>query len=113
MQALILSIIAERDVTIDDMVEIYKDDLPTLNYCQEEFIEWKKRWSVRDILERPQTIAKALKQCDGDAFPNLSVLLKVDGTVAVTSGSVVKCLNTYLRASMKQERLSGLALIHS
>ena len=38
MQALIPSVIAERDVTTDDIVEIYKDDLPAPNNCQEEFI---------------------------------------------------------------------------
>ena len=61
---------------------------------------------------------QALKQCDSDAYPNLSVLLKITGTVAVRScefersGRVSKHLNAYLRASMRQERLSGLALIH-
>ena len=38
IQALIPSVIAERDVTTDDIVEIYKDDLPAPNNCQEEFI---------------------------------------------------------------------------
>ena len=96
MEALIPSVIAERDVTIDDIVEIYKDDILAPNNCREEFIRWKRRWSVRDISERSQTIAQALKQCDSDAYPNLSVLLKVAGTVAVTScecehsGSVLK-----------------------
>ena len=59
-----------------------------------------------------------MKQWDSDAYPNLSVLLKIAGTVAVTScecelsGSVLKRLNTCLRASVRQERLSGLALMH-
>ena len=38
MQALSPSVIAERDVTFNDIVEIYKDDLPAPNNCQEEFI---------------------------------------------------------------------------
>ena len=118
MQALIPSVIAERNMTIDDIVKICKDDLPASNNCQEEFIRWKRRWSIRDISERPQTIAQALKQCGSDAYPNLSVLLKIAGTVPVTScecersGSVLKRLNTYLRAAVRQERLSGLALMH-
>ena len=59
-----------------------------------------------------------MKQCDSDAYPNISVLIRIAGTVAVTSckceGSriVLKRLNTFLRASMGQERLSGLALMH-
>ena len=145
-------------MTTDKIVEIYKDDLPTSNNCQEEFIQWKKRWSDCDISERPLAIGQALKQCENgvseirdgedvwqwsrleirlnafrqstipqkqfiiiitinDAYPNLSVLLKIAGTVPVTScecersGSILKRLNTYLRASMRYERLSGLALM--
>ena len=37
MQALIPSVITEKDLTIDDIVEIYKDDLPAPNNCEEEF----------------------------------------------------------------------------
>ena len=113
-QALIPSVTAERDVTIDDIVKIYKDELPAPNNCQEEFIQWKRRWSVRDISERMQTIWQGLT----NAYPNLSVLLKIAGTAAVKScerkrsGSVLKSLNTYLRASMRQEGLSGTVLMH-
>ena len=113
-QALIPSVTAERDVTIDDIVKIYKDESPAPNNCQEEFIQWKRRWSVRDISERMQTIWQGLT----NAYPNLSVLLKIAGTAAVKScerkrsGSVLKSLNTYLRASMRQEGLSGTVLMH-
>ena len=117
VQAFTLSVVHERDVTIDGVVVIYKDELPVPNNCQEDLIWWKRRWSVRDISERPQTVAQALKQCNNFACPNLSVLLKNAGTVAVTSckckhsGSVLKRLTTYLWASKRQEKLSGLALI--
>ena len=73
------------DVTIDDIVKICEGNLPAANNCQVEFIWWKRRWSFRDISERPQTIVEALKQCDSDAYPNLLVLRKIDGTIAVTS----------------------------
>ena len=36
MQTLIPSVIGARDVTIDDIAEIHKDDLPVSNNCQEE-----------------------------------------------------------------------------
>ena len=48
----------------------------------------------------------------------LLVPLKIAGTVAVTScecersGKALKHLNTYLRASMGQEWMSGLTFIH-
>ena len=53
-----------------------------------------------------------------DSHPNIYVLLKILGTIAVTScecersGCVLKRLNTYLRASIGQNRLSALALMH-
>lgn len=118
MAGLIPSVIAENDVLINDIVDMYRDDLPTPIHCQEEFVRWKRRWSNCEISLRPKTIAQALKHCDSDMYPNLSVLLQIAGTVAVTScecersGSVLKRLNTYLRASMGQERMSGLAFMH-
>ena len=52
-QALIPSVIAETDMNINEIVEIYKYNLPAPNNSQEEFIRWKRRWSVPDISERP------------------------------------------------------------
>ena len=49
MQALIPSVIPERDVTIDDIIEIYKYDISAPNNCQEGLIQWKRR--VSDISE--------------------------------------------------------------
>ena len=45
------------------------------------------------------------------------MLLQIAATIPVTwecerSGSVLRRLNTYLRSSMGQPRLSGLALMH-
>ena len=51
-------------------------------------------------------------------YPNLHVLLKICATISVTScecersGSVIKCLYTYLRAWIGQTRLGALALLH-
>ena len=38
MQAFTLSVVHERDVTIDGVVVIYKDELPVPNNCQEDLI---------------------------------------------------------------------------
>ena len=43
MEALIPSVIAERDVTTNDIAEIWKDNLPALHNCQEKFIQWERR----------------------------------------------------------------------
>ena len=69
-------------------------------------------------MSRPTSAAKSLKVCDQDSFRNIYILLKIAATIFVTScecehsGSVLKRLNTYFRASMSQERLTSLAMIH-
>ena len=53
-----------------------------------------------------------------NSYPNIYVLLEILGTVALTScecersGSALKRLNTYLRASRGQNRLNPLGLMH-
>ena len=51
-------------------------------------------------------------------FPNIHRLLRLICTLPVTSCecersiSVLRCLKPYIRSSMGQERLTGLALLH-
>ena len=91
-------------MTIDDAVKMYADDLTSPINAEEEFMRWKGRWKATEKRLRPSSIAQALKECDSDMYLNLSVLLKIAGTVPVTScecersAIVLKRLNTYLRA---------------
>ena len=85
----------------------------------EEFLRWKATWRRRsEEATEIDSLAKAIKNCDQDSYPHLFILIKIACTTGVTScecersGSVLKRLNTYLRASMTQERRSGLALLH-
>ena len=118
MYGLISSVTAEREVDIKDIIEQYKDDLPMPDNTMEEFFRWKRRSSSVSKNDRPSTIAAALKSCDCDMYPNLHVLLRICATIPVTSckcersGSVLKRLNIYLRASMGQTRLRALAFLH-
>ena len=118
MAGLVPSVFAGNNVSVIDILDMYSDDLPSPLHFNDEVIRWKRRWTVSEVSARPDTIAKALRKCDDETYPNLSVLLKIAGTVAVTScecersGSVLKRLNTYQLASVGQERMSGLAFIH-
>ena len=110
MMGLVPAVVADKeDVTIDDAVKMYADDLPSRINVEEEFMRWKRRWRPTEKRLRPSFIAQALKECDSDMYPNLSVLLKIAGTFPATScecersGSVLKRLNTYLSASVGQE----------
>ena len=121
MQALVQSVIGmgklEGNNKIEEIIHEYRDDLPTLENAFEEYSRWKRRLKAIPKEGRPDSVAKVLKVCDVGSYPNIYVLLKLLGTVGVTcecerSGSVLKRLNTYLRASMGQNRLSTLALVH-
>ena len=79
----------------------------------------EKKIGVRvETNDRPSTVFSSLKACDYDMYSNLHVLRRICATIPITScecerlGSVLKCLCTYLRASMGQTRLSALALLH-
>ena len=108
MYGLIPSVIVERGITIKDLIEQYQDDLPMPINAKEEFFRWKRRWESVSKNDRPSTITSSLKACDHDMYPNLHVLLRICATILVTScecersGSVLKRLHTYLRASMEQ-----------
>jgi len=76
------------------------------------------RYSSKPKEDRPNTAAKAIKECDDDLFPNIYALLKICATIPATSceckrsASSLRRLHTYNRACMGQERLSSLALMH-
>ena len=83
MSGLVSSVIAERDVSIMDLVEMYRDDLLSPMHTEEEIIRWKRHWVGND--KRPETVAKALKVCETDMYPDVYRLLQIFGTIAVTS----------------------------
>ena len=77
----------------------------------------ENRYMARREDERPSA-AEAIKECDGDMFPNIYILLQIACTIPVTScecersASGLRRLNNYMRASMGKDRLSYLALLH-
>ena len=107
---------AEGNDKNQKIIHEYGDDIFFPRHAFEESTKWEQRWKsvLKEI--QPDSVAKALKVCDMDLYPNIYVLLKFLGTVAITSckckrsGSVLKRLNTYLPAAMYQNRLSALAL---
>jgi len=82
----------------------------------DEFELWKQRWHA--AAEPPKTALGAHTACSASLYPNLSILLQVLVTLPVTTAtaersfSTPKRLKTYLRSSMRDERLTSLALIH-
>ena len=115
---LVPSVICKREVNIQEVAELYSRDLPSPELLDMEVDRWKRKFLAMEPESHPTTCASALKACDPKTFSNLFVLLKIACTLPVTSCecerscSVLRRLSNYMRATMGQERLSSLALLH-
>ena len=110
-------VLASSDIA--DLIRVYGEDLPSLSSIDAELHSWGIKWKGKiDSCKHQDTPAKVLTTIDCDLFPNIKHLLKIACTLTVTS---VKCerpisrlryLKNYLRSTMTEERLNGLALMY-
>ena len=97
---------------LTDLVDLYKDDLPSPQLFSSEFQRWKIM--VQNGRIAADSCASSLKACDPDDFPNLYMLLKIAATLPVTtcecerSINTMRRLNNYMRCTMGE----SLALMH-
>ena len=104
---------------IKQAVEFYEDDLPNSCIIDEEFVRWKVMWLSMPVKDRPQTLSESLQCCSTLSLPNIHILLKLFAMLPFStclcerSASALRRLNSYLRCTQSEERLSALALIHS
>lgn len=76
---------------------------------------WKNKWDSE--IAPLYTAVEALKNCDQQFCPNIFILLQIFGTIPVTTStpersfSTLRRIKTYLRSTMGQARLKGLANI--
>ena len=95
--------------------ETFTDDLPHASTLSEELDLWQVKWA--EVKNRCSSLAETLLATSKAIFPNLHSLFHLLVTVPVTSCecersfSRLRCLKTYLRSTMGQERLSSLALL--
>ena len=103
---------------LDEMVSMYKEDLPSPATWEAELHHWRVSWQSTDMENMPGTAAEALISCNSELYPNVYALLKIVCTLPVTTStcersiSVIRRLKTYLRATMGQQKMSSLALMH-
>ena len=99
-------------------VEAYKDDVPSYYSTTAEIQLWEIFWKGNTGIKVPGTIGESLKAVDKVVFPNVYTCLKILSVVPVTSCecersiSALRRMKTWLRSTMGQERLNGLALMH-
>ena len=116
---LVPSVIQESQITaqqLTDLIDLYKDDLPSPQLFFAEFERWKMKVQARIITA--DSCAASLKACDPYDFPNLYILLNIAATLPVTSCecdrsiSTMRRLNNYMTCTMGESRLSSLAIMH-
>ena len=61
MAGLVPYVIAEDDVSVIDILDMYSDDLPSPVYFNHEVVRWKRKWTASEVSAWQDTIAKALK----------------------------------------------------
>ena len=115
---LIPSIIVDFDAaSIDALGELYRADLPSPQLLSTEFRRWKSKFASMTSEKRPCSLQSALQHCDSDASPKIRELLLIACTLPVTvcenerANSQLKRLKTYLRSTMTEQRLLGLAIM--
>ena len=98
--------------------KLYQSLLPNPLLFWTELVVYKSNLEMRGSKEIPTNLDDALQEINPSIFPNLFTMLKIVKTLPVSSCeaersfSTFRRLNTWLRSSMWNSRLSNLARIH-
>ena len=96
----------------------HEDSLPSPLSLDAEMTLWQRKWERQDPNTVPTTASATLKEIDHTMYPNITECIKIFSTLPVTTCecernvSALRRLKTYLRSTMSQTRLTGLALLH-
>ena len=86
MNLLPSTITSSQHHDFENVLKMYGDDLPSSKSFLSELHLWQNKWSCQQRLASAlNTPEKVVKHADGDFFPNIQVLLKIMGTLPVTS----------------------------
>ena len=97
----------------------YKDDMPLFCNINTELHIWMQYWSSRPSDKLPKKLSDTLEATVhmDTTFPAICQLLKVLATIPITTCQCERCISrlriikTYMRSTMTEERLNGLALL--
>ena len=101
----------------DEVLEFFSSDIEFKSTAKAELELWRSTFKDKE-LEVPDTPQSALKHTSSILFPNIRkmlihmMVLPVTSCEAERSFSTLRRLKTYLRTTMSQERLNGLALLN-
>ena len=95
LMSLVLCLSHKWEPGFTDLVDLYKDDLPSPQLFSSEFQRWKIM--VQNGRIAADSCASSLKACDPDDFPNLYMLLKIAATLPVTTCECERSISTMRR----------------
>ncbi|XP_028395696.1 52 kDa repressor of the inhibitor of the protein kinase-like [Dendronephthya gigantea] len=104
---------------LDDIKEFFGKFLTftQLSGFDTEIVRWKQKFVDVPLKEKPKNACDAITKCDAAFYPAISKILTIFLTVPVgsvcceRSFSALRRLKLWTRASMGEERLSGLAML--
>ena len=99
----------------------YRHDIPNYAGLPAELLLWETMWKGKNDRREdiPDSIDATLEQIDKGAYVNIYTILQILITIPISSAScersisTLRNLKTYLRSTMVQDRLNGLALMHA
>ena len=106
---------------VQEFCNYYRQDIPNAAGLDAELNLWERMWRDQQARQAdiPDRISDTLKLVDKEAFVNIFNILQILATVPISSSfcersiSTLRNLKNCLRNTMGQERLNGLALMHS
>ena len=98
---------------------VFEDDMPgDLRHLKNVVDHWKAKWEMVNVAERSNMFDDTIQEINPDMCPNMStavailLVMSVSSVSAEQPFSAMRRLKNYLRSTMTNERLSGLALMH-
>ena len=84
-----------------------------------ELEKWNLKWSINDKNDSfSYTAIYLLNECDPIIYPRINFFLRIASALSISNAtpertfSALRRLKTWLRSTMTQDRLTGLALLH-
>jgi hAT family C-terminal dimerisation region len=104
---------------VEELAQLYSSFLPegvTVTALETELLRWKSYWQRQDENKRPVNVREALRVAsDLGTYPTLVILFRIFATIPITTATAersfsnLKFIKNYLRSTMTENRLNGLA----
>ena len=84
-----------------------------------EIVRWKAKWAHVDPEDKPTTLQNKLCCTNKELYPKVTAILTTLVTMPVSTATpersfgTMRRVKTYMQSTMRAERLSGLALLHT